>query len=250
MAFASDPITDEAGNTLVLDKVEVVLRDIRFKRVEDDVCRDDDDDDSPGIPTLRGYSGEDEHDGEDGDHDDDQEDGHDDGCESFNAGPFLLDLPLGPGVERVFSVAVDPGIFDKLRFKIHTPDESSSDQRDIDFLLAHPDFAGVSIRATGTFNGTPFTYLTDLTAQQKSRLDPPISVVGATSDVDVTIRVDIATWFRDELGTLVDPATAHNGGANEQLVEHNIKGSFRAFRDDDRDCDADDGEDDHGNEDD
>lgn len=251
-ALASDPITDDAGNTLILDKVEVVLRDIRFKRVESDACQDDDDDDTGGggtgtaAPTVRsmggggGDEGEGEH-GDDGDDDGENGDGHDDGCESFNAGPFLLDLPLGAGVERVFSVAIDPGTFDKLKFKIHKPDENSTDQRDIDFLLAHPDFAGVSIRGTGTFNGTPFTFTTDLTAKQKIQLDPPIVVEGVTTNVDVTIRVDIATWFRGEDGNLVDPATAAAGGANEQLVEHNIKGSFRAFRDDDQDCDDDDG---------
>ncbi len=249
-ALASDPITDDAGNELLLDKVEVVLRDIRFKRVETDACLDDDDDDTSNPPpTVRPLGGDDEHDGENGDHDD-ADDGHDDGCESFNAGPFLLDLPLGPGVERMFSVAIDEGTFDKLRFKIHKPEENSTNQRDIDFLLANPDFAGVSIRATGTFNGTAFTYLTDVTAQQKIRLDPPISVVGPATSVDVTIRVDIANWFRADGGTLVDPATANNGGANEQLVEHNIKGSFRAFRDDDRDCDDDDDENNDGSPDD
>jgi hypothetical protein len=254
-ALASDPITDDAGNTLILDKVEVVLRDIRFKRVESDACQDDDDDDTGGgggtgtaAPTVRnmGGGGGDEGDGEHGDDDGDDDgengDGHDDGCESFNAGPFLLDLPLGAGVERVFSVAIDPGTFDKLKFKIHTPTENSADQRDIDFLLAHPEFAGVSIRATGTFNGAPFaTFTSDVTARQKILLDPPIVVEGATTNVDVTIRVDIATWFRGEDGNLVNPETALAGGVNEQLVEHNIKGSFRAFRDDDHDCDDDDG---------
>jgi len=265
-ALASDPITDEAGNTLELTKVEVVLRDIRFKRVENDACPDDDDDTGGGggtgtaAPTVRGMSGggddgdgghgDDDGENEDGDDDGEHGDGHDDGCESFNAGPFLLDLPLGPGVERVFSVGVDPGTFDKLKFKIHKPDENSADQRDIDFLLAHPDFAGVSIRATGTFNGTAFTYTTDVTAKQKIRLDPPIVVEGATTDVSVTIRVDIATWFRGEDGNFVSPETALAGGANEQRVEHNIKGSFRAFRDDDHDCDDDDGGDDDGEDDD
>jgi hypothetical protein len=256
-ALVSEEFTDDAGNTLTLDKVEVVLRDIRFKRVDDDACPDDDDDTGGGgtgtaAPTVRGMSGggdegEGEHGDDDGEHGDDggdNGDGHDDGCESFNAGPFLLDLPLGAGVERVFSVGVDPGTFDKLKFKIHKPDENSADQRDIDFLLAHPEFAGVSIRATGIFNGTAFTYTSDVTAKQKILLDPPIVVEGATTDVSVTIRVDIGTWFRGEDGNLVDPATAAAGEANEQLVEHNIKSSFRAFRDDDHDCDDDDGGDD------
>jgi hypothetical protein len=54
------------------------------------------------------------------------------------------------------------------------------------------------------------------------------------------VQVDVASWFRD--GTrIVNPSTANVGGANERLVASNIKRSFHAFEDHDRD-----GEDDHG----
>ncbi len=224
-------------NTLVLDQVELVLRDIRFKRVNDDVCEGDDDQ-SEDI-AVRPLSHDD---GENGD------DGNEDACETVNAGPFLLDLPLGSGVEQVFSVAVDTGTFDELRIRLHKPEDNGLDPADAAFLAAHPDFAGISIRATGTWNGNPFTFTSDLDADQDMQLDPPLVVTDAGANVDVTLKVDVATWFADGAGGLVDPATAGQGGQNENLVRDNIRDSFDAFQDENHDGEHD-GQDDGGSHD-
>jgi len=54
--------------------------------------------------------------------------------------------------------------------------------------------------------------------------------------INVTLRVDISTWFLNDAKTaLVDPASANNGGANESIVANNIQNSFGAFEDDNRD---------------
>ncbi len=221
------------GDTLVFDRVELVLRDIRFDRVEDDRCDDDGFDDTVPGGGLRPA-----HDGDGAD---------DEACEHFRTGPILVDLPLGPGVDRVFSVAVEPGTYDEVRFKIHKPDDDDPD--DAQFLAQHPEFAGVSIRVAGSFDGVPFTFLSDLNEKQEQDLVPPLVVADSTTNVDVTLRVDIHAWFGDGAGGLVDPATANKGGLNEHLVRDNIRDSFRAFRDDDHDGKCD-GEDDHGSDDD
>jgi hypothetical protein len=49
--------------------------------------------------------------------------------------------------------------------------------------------------------------------------------------------VDVSTWFRSATGALIDPATANKGGLNESEVTENIKDSFKAFEDEDRDGD-------------
>jgi hypothetical protein len=219
------------ANTLVLDQVELVLRDIRFKRVNDDACEDDQGEDIVVRPASHD-------DGENGD------DGNDDACENVNAGPFLLDLPLGSGVDKVFSVAVDTGTFDELRIKLHKPEDDGSDPADVAFLAAHPEFASISIRATGTWNGTPFTFTSDLDAEQEMQLNPPLVVTDAGANVDVTLKVDVATWFADGNGGLVDPSTAGQGGQNENLVRDNIEHSFDAFQDEDHDGHDDGGSDD------
>lgn len=223
------PDTLIAGrDTLILDQVEVVLRDIRFDRVEDDGCDGGDLED--GVPGGERRPA----------HDDDGD--GDESCEHFRTGPILVDLPLGPGVDRVLSVAVEPGIYDEIRFKIHKPGRDGP--ADAAFLALHPEFAGVSIRVTGSFNGVPFTFLSDLDEKQEQALVPPLVVTGGATQVDVTLRVDLHTWFGDGGGGLVDPATANRGGPNERLVRDNIRDSFRAFRDDDHDGE-DDGDDHH-----
>jgi hypothetical protein len=232
-------------DTLVLDSVQLVLRDIKFQRINEDACDGEHNDD-----------GDDDHDSDDGarppvlaaslhdDHgDDDGDNGEDDACESFNAGPYLLDLPLGPDVVKAFSVAVDTGTFDQLRFKLHKPEDDSGDPRDIAFLAAHPEFANISIRAVGTFNGEPFEFTSDLDAQQRMDLVPPLVVAGSMQNVDVTIKVDVSGWFADQAGGLVNPASGNKGEPNEDLVKDNIRDSFHAFRDDDQDGEDDD---DHG----
>jgi hypothetical protein len=235
-----------ATDTLVLDSVKLVLRDIKFQRVNEDACdnehNDDGDDDGttdqgPGDNLVRPASLHDDGGEDDGD------DGESDACESFNAGPFLLDLPLGPEVVKAFSVAVDTGTFEQVRFKIHKPEDDNGDAKDIAFLAAHPDFKKVSIRVVGTFNGTPFTFTTDLNAQERMALVPPLVVANSMQNVDVTIKVDVSGWFKNGL-ELIDPETGNKGGENANLVKDNIRDSFHAFRDDNRDGEDDD--DDHG----
>lgn len=242
-----DTLTDPV-NTLVLDTVQLVLREIRFKRVDDDACDGDDDHDDDDSVMTAGLNDGNGDDGEDGDHDDgDGNDGHSDGCEYFNAGPYLLDLPLDTGVVRAFSVAVDTGTYDQVRLKIHKPRSDSGDARDAQFLADHPEFEKVSIRAVGSYNGVPFVFTQDINAEQRLRFSPPLVVADSVTNVDVTIRVDVENWFRDHAGNLIDPATASKGGPNDSLVRDNIKDSFRAFRDDD--CDGEDDDGGHGDDD-
>lgn len=235
IALLSDTLTD-GTNALVLDQVQLVLRDIRFKPEDDDGCEDHDDD---GLDddSLVAASAHRHHGHPDGD-----------GCRSFNAGPYLLDLPLGPEVTRAFSVAVDTGTYDELRIKLHKPRDDNGDLRDIEFINQHPDFDKISIRATGSFNGQPFVFEADVNAEQEMEFDPALVIADSVTNVDVTIRVDLTGWFADGAGGLVDPATANKGGPNDSLVRSNIKASFRAFRDDDRDGHEDD--DDHDGHDD
>jgi hypothetical protein len=238
-----------ATDTLVLDSVQLVLRDIKFQRVNEDACdnehNDDGDDsghgDASGSTMVRPASMHDDGGEDDGD------DGHSDACESFNAGPFLLDLPLDTSVTKAFSVAVDTGTYGQVRFKVHKPEDDSGDPKDVAFLAAHPEFNKVSIRVVGSFNGAAFVFTTDLNAQQRLALVPPLVVADSMQNVDVTIKVDVSGWFSSGAGGLLDPATGNKGGENEDLVKDNIRDSFHAFRDDNRDGEDDDHE--HGSHD-
>jgi hypothetical protein len=203
--------------TLSLTKVQLVLREIELKRLEGSTtCIED-------APTAALSSGSDDHNGsgESEDH-----------CEEFSTGPVLLDLPLNGAVDQLVTINADTGTYRKLEFKVH---KAGSDPLDQTFLTQHPDFNDISIRAEGTWNGTPFVYTTDLSAKQEVMLVPPLSVAVA-GNKDVTIKIDLHTWFLNGAGTaFLNPATANKGQPNESAVKENIQRSFDAFEDDDHD---------------
>ena len=205
MAALTGQETLAAGNdTIVVNQVQVVLRRIELERAGGSPC-----------DTLAA---------------------HDD-CEDVETGPVLLDLPLGGGANRQFTIAIDTGTYGKIQFQIHRPESSN----DAAFIAANPNFDGVSIRMTGTYNGTAFTYTSDLDVEQEHDLVPPLAVTDAAG-ANLTLFVDLQSWFLAQGGgALIDPATANPGGVAESEVKSNIEASFNAFEDDNHD-----GVDDHG----
>jgi hypothetical protein len=159
---------------------------------------------------------------------DDSEDG--DECPPLRLGPLLLDPPVDEGADPTFTVDLPAGIYDELMLQIHKPTNNNEDAA---FIAANPDFNGVSIRVNGTFNGTPFSFTTDLTQVVKIALDEPVEVV-ADGEVGLTLLLDVAGWFLDQGGAaLLDPAALSQ--QDRSRVEQNIRQSFHAFEDDDAD---------------
>lgn len=201
-ALSPSLTVEDSGDELVISRVAVVLRDIELELQFDD-CPEDDGSRS------------------------------DDACEKFVAGPMLLDLELDGDAEQLVTVEVPPGIYDELEFEIHKPDDDT--EADREFLRDHPDFEDVSIRVEGTWNGEEFVFLQDLNEDQELALSPPLEITDGTTTRNLTLRLDLATWFRTPDGGLVDPRTASDGGPNEDLVEENIERSIEAFQDEDGD---------------
>ena len=159
---------------------------------------------------------------------DDSEDG--DECPPLRLGPLLLDPPLDDGADPSFTVDLPAGVYDELMLQIHKPTSNGADAA---FVAANPDFNGVSIRVNGTFNGTPFTFTTDLTQVVKIALTEPVEVV-ADGQVGLTLLLDVGSWFLDQGGNaLIDPAALTQ--QDRSRIEQNIRQSFHAFEDDDAD---------------
>ncbi len=196
-----DDTTIAGGDTLIFTRAQLVLREIELKALETADC------DAEPEPT---------------------------GCEEVEIGPVLVDLPLTPGADQAFSVQLPIGTYSRIDFEIHKA--SGDDPDDQAFLTQHPDFADVSIRVEGTFNGTAFTYESDLDVEQELTLVPALLVDDATA-TNVTIFVDLDAWFRSTGGGLLDPDTGNKGGDNESQIKENIKQSLKAFEDADRDGD-------------
>jgi hypothetical protein len=63
--------------------------------------------------------------------------------------------------------------------------------------------------------------------------ETPITVGAGTTNL--TIDVDVSSWFTDATGAVIDPTNS----ANQHAIERNIRRSLRAFEDDDHDGDDD-----------
>jgi hypothetical protein len=162
------------------------------------------------------------------------------GCAELQVAPTIVDLPVNGTVVTALSMPVPTGTYSGLEAKIHPiGSQWSRGKASTAFLAAHPEFDGVNVLVEGTYNGTPFTYKGVAIGELEHRFDPPLEV--GTDPLNLTVNVDMASWFRASDGTTIDPSTANLGGPNALQVAINISRSLHAFRDDDHD-----GHDDHG----
>ncbi len=198
--FAEGLELTDGVSTLVIESAELVIRELEFERIETSGCDSELDNDS---------------------------------CEEFEVGPFVLPLPLDGSVSTEITAQVDPGVYDEIEFEIHKPDDG--DPADQNFVEENPNFADISIRVTGTFDGNPFLYTSDVNEEQEIELSDPLEVTATSGPVGVTLTLDISTWFVNSSEMLIDPSTANDGQPNESLVTDNIKNSIEGYRDDDHD---------------
>jgi hypothetical protein len=199
-AGATADITISVGaNTVVITKAQMVVRRVKLKPTDTDAASCSDDDSSS------------------------------DDCATIQTGPFLVDIPVTANAVATVSATVPPGTYSRVSFRIH---KATDDAADAAFRAANPNFDGASIRVEGTYNGTPFVFTSDMTEKQELVLASPLVVEEGTTP-NLTIQVDMSSWFRNG-STVINPATANKGGANENTVKNNIRASLRAFRDDDR----------------
>ena len=193
------PITDGV-NTLDISSVKVVLKGIALKNAEVGDCSVE--------PEPAG-------------------------CESFRSGPVLVDVPVDGTTNQDVAINIPAGTYNQVKFEIH--EVTGADGA---FLTANPTMSGKSITVAGTYNGSPFTFETNLSQEQVFALVPNLVVTDGDAATNVTIRFDVSTWFLDSPGgDLFNPATASTGQPNESIAEENIKNSIKAFEDRDRDGD-------------
>ena len=198
-AVSTGFITQTVGaNTLVINKAQVVFSKIELATVSTATCTTD---------------------------------SHNSECDELRADPQVVDLPTDPTVTTALVSVVPPGTYSSFEARVKAV--ASTDQGGAAFLAANPSFTGVSVHVEGTYNGTSFVY--DGKARADLELAFPTPIVVDSTGLNITVNVDLSTWFVDGSGALIDPATAGSGGANETLVARNIHESFEAFEDDNKD---------------
>lgn len=191
-------VTDSNGNSLRLNRVELILQSIAFERADDDCAS-----------------------------------GDDDRCEELVGGPIRVSLPLGtdsPSV--VVDTTLPVGTWEEATFEVGETSDSS-----ILAETNFPSDASIRAEGTfspagGSAQG--FTYVSDLGAERELEFEPPLEVA-KNEPTNVTFSVDLNAWFRRSNGTLVDPAEAVEGRRFADLVEENIESSIEGFEDDDFD---------------
>lgn len=195
----------------VITRVQLVLTKMELVRTDDATCVDDDDDDrvsnASSTPPVGGHE-----------------------CEHVTRDPVLVDMPVDGTLKTQLNVPLTAGTYKKIEAKLEPA--SSKKSAGAAFLAAHPDFAGISLRVDGTYNGAPFTYKTGMRAGIHMKFSPPL-VIDATTK-NATISVDVSKWFKSASGEVIDPTTATPGTADARAVENNIRVSFHAFEDNGR----------------
>ncbi len=201
MAPGDSLVLDDGTNTLIITSAQVLMREIELKRANVSDC------DSTANA---------------------------DACEEFEVGATLVTLPLVAGAATEVTIVVDSGSYSEIEFDIH---KLGTDSVDNLFHAANPTWpVGQSIRVTGFYNGTPFTFVTDIDAEEEVQFSPALVAGPGGTLGNITIRMDLDQWFRNgTTGPFVDPATANQGGANKSLVDNNIKNALKVFEDDDHD---------------
>ncbi len=147
----------------------------------------------------------------------------------ITAGPLAVALALDGSLNTIGLTQIPPGLYDRVKFRLHKP-EDTEPIPDPEFRDGASGQLRYSTIVRGSYNGQPFVYKSRQDAAQEVRFASPLSV---TKDeiVNVTLTVDIASWFAVG-GVTLDPANPNNA----QAIDEAIRASFaRVFKDNDRD---------------
>jgi len=225
---AMDVIVSGTNGKVRITSARVVLSHIEL--ASDAACTTDanaDANDANDATDPAGQPGASEPDAENNDE-------HDCGVE---VDPVLVNLPMDGTTKVILDALVPAGSYSGLRAKLEAVE--GDDAGASAFLTAHPDFADVSVKVVGVFTdagGTdhPFTFTSHVEAELAMNFASPVTVGASTSNL--TVDVDVGSWFKDAAGAVIDPTSA----ANQETIEKAIRASLRAFEDENHD-----GHDDH-----
>lgn len=206
-AFGNAVLVGTAADTMVITKVQMVLDNVKLRLSGVTACPD-----SIKVSDTRGRSHEDR------------------GCSRLDLGPMLIDLPLSGASTSPLAVAIPAGSYSAAEFELDDVNTSArASQAEKDFLTAHPEFRDVTVKVTGTYKGTAFTFLSRASAEIEFEFNPALVVQKDVND-NVTISLNLSEWFKAANGAVLAPTIA-----NQAQIDQNIMTSFNAFGDRDRD---------------
>jgi len=201
-APALDVIVSGTGGSVRITSAQMTLSHIKLAS-GDVTCTDDDPneaDDANDQPDANETEADDNDEAE---------------CPPVRVEPVQVDLPLDGTTKVILDALVPAGTYTGLRAR-----------------LEGVKVGGVFTDAGGTNH--PFTFMSQVEAEVEMNFATPVTVDAHTTNL--TIDVDVGSWFKDATGAVIDPTNS----ANQEAIEHAIRASLRAFEDNDHD-----GNDDH-----
>lgn len=147
---------------------------------------------------------------------------------NFKTGPYVLTLNLNTIVSTVGSAYIPVGTYDKVKFEVHKLN-STEPVPDPEFIDSVDSY---SVVVKGTFNGVRFVYKSDKSAKQQ--LSFPNSLVVTTTSSNITLKIYPYLWFIDGNNMYIDPSDPNNRNTIDNNIKDNIKGNFKAFKDNDK----------------
>jgi hypothetical protein len=198
LAAAAIPVTG-GGHTVDVQQVDAVFDRIKLESVRGS-DRDDHDSDSDV-----NYQ-----DGQDSDSENDV-DSDSDNDRDFRAGATTVTLPLDGTAITPISAEIPPGRYDEL-------------QLDARYL-----------RIRGTYDALPFDVTVPVNLKIESELEPPFEPTSAGPSPNITVNVDVASWFRNADGSVIDPRQLSTDATLRAQFRNRVRASFRSFRDTNKD---------------
>ena len=143
----------------------------------------------------------------------------DEDCPPLTVGPVLIDLPLDGTTTVVLDALVPAGTYKRLQARLHASGDEGIE-----------GFEGISVKVAGVFTDAEgvdheFTFTSPMNVVTAVNFDEPVTVDAGTTNL--TVDVDVASWFTSASGAVIDPINA----ANQHAIEKNIRASIRAFKD-------------------
>lgn len=141
----------------------------------------------------------------------------------FEIENFIVNLPIDGSPFVLTEQEFPAGIYDEFEIEIEKPDDLDVNVNNTAF---RDETGSYSIVVRGLFNEVEFTFRSSEDFEIELDLDPPLEIRDGEV-AQLTLSVDISSWFKGVDGEDLDPKDP----ANTEQINKNIEASFEAFED-------------------
>jgi len=138
--------------------------------------------------------------------------------------PLVLELDLTGREQRLGSISVPAGTFDRSLFRIERLEPTDSMA-----YANNPEMQGLSLRIAGYVNGSPdssFVFTSELDEEQQRDFSTALDVTDGTYRIEFQFNHD--SWFLDDGSAIIDPREAQIA-SSRSAVETNIVNDFDMY---------------------